>query len=67
MSQSFFEQLEILIHISTWVQVRNTGCSNGSYNDCYEKALGEWMPDICIVVGDVNSTMACSIVARKAV
>jgi UDP-N-acetylglucosamine 2-epimerase (non-hydrolysing) len=32
----------------------------------YEKALGEWMPDICIVVGDVNSTMACSIVARKA-
>jgi len=31
----------------------------------YEKAIFEYKPDICIVVGDVTSTMACSITAQK--
>ena len=31
----------------------------------YEDVLNEEKPDICLVVGDVNSTMACSIVAKK--
>lgn len=31
----------------------------------YEKLLMQKKPDLCIVVGDVTSTMACSIVARK--
>ena len=31
----------------------------------YEKLLQINKPDICLVVGDVNSTMACAIVAKK--
>jgi UDP-N-acetylglucosamine 2-epimerase (non-hydrolysing) len=31
----------------------------------YEKLLMEKKPDLCIVVGDVTSTMACAITARK--
>ena len=31
----------------------------------YEKALIAKPSDLCLVVGDVTSTMACSIVARK--
>lgn len=31
----------------------------------YEKVLQEKRSDLCMVVGDVTSTMACSIVARK--
>ncbi len=32
----------------------------------YERLLAERRPDACVVVGDVTSTMACAIVARKA-
>jgi UDP-N-acetylglucosamine 2-epimerase (non-hydrolysing) len=32
----------------------------------YEKALAAHPADLCLVVGDVTSTMACAIVARKA-
>ncbi len=32
----------------------------------YEKALTDAKPDLCLVVGDVTSTMACAITARKA-
>jgi UDP-N-acetylglucosamine 2-epimerase (non-hydrolysing) len=31
----------------------------------FEKVLGERRPDLVIVVGDVNSTMACTLVAAK--
>ena len=31
----------------------------------YEKVLAKEKSDLCLVVGDVTSTMACSIVARK--
>ncbi|HMU04872.1 MAG TPA: UDP-N-acetylglucosamine 2-epimerase (non-hydrolyzing), partial [Saprospiraceae bacterium] len=31
----------------------------------YEKAIKIWKPELCIVVGDVTSTMACAIVAKK--
>ena len=31
----------------------------------YEKLLLDNISDICLVVGDVTSTMACSIVAKK--
>ena len=33
----------------------------------YEKLLSQRKPDLCIVVGDVTSTMACAIVAKKMV
>lgn len=32
----------------------------------YEKLLAEQTADVCLVVGDVTSTMACAIVAKKA-
>ena len=32
----------------------------------YENAVKDRKPDLCIVVGDVTSTMACAIVAKKA-
>ena len=31
----------------------------------YENLLHKKKPSICLVVGDVNSTMACAIVAKK--
>ncbi|WP_420547784.1 non-hydrolyzing UDP-N-acetylglucosamine 2-epimerase [Curvivirga sp.] len=31
----------------------------------YEKICGKSRPDLVVVVGDVNSTMACSVVAKK--
>ncbi len=31
----------------------------------FEKVVKQWQPDIIVVVGDVNATCACSIVARK--
>ena len=31
----------------------------------YEDVLNEEKPDICLVVGDVNSTMACSINSKR--
>jgi len=67
MSQSFFEQLNIPHpHINLGAGSGTQAVQTAHIMTGYEKALGEWMPDICIVVGDVTSTMACSIVARKA-
>lgn len=67
MSESFFQQLNIP------EPNINLGAGGGSQAEQtaaimigYEKALNEWKPDLCIVVGDVTSTMACAIVAKKA-
>lgn len=67
MSESFFEQLNIP------EPDMNLGAGGGTQAEQtaaimtgYEKVLKEWKPDLCIVVGDVTSTMACSIVAKKA-
>ena len=67
MSESFFQQLNIPEpHL-------NLGAGGGSQAEQtaaimigYERALQEWTPEMCIVVGDVTSTMACAIVAQKA-
>lgn len=66
MSESFFTQLSIPHpHV-------NLGAGGGSQSEQtaaimvgYEKLLLEEKSDLCVVVGDVNSTMACSIVAQK--
>jgi len=66
MSGSFFEELCIPEpHF-------NIGAGGGSQAEQtaaimigYEKILNIEKPDICIVVGDVTSTMACSICAQK--
>jgi len=66
MSDSFFEQLNIP------APDINLGAGGGTQAQQtaaimigYEKVLMEKPTDLCLVVGDVTSTMACSIVARK--
>lgn len=66
MSGSFFEQLEIP------EPNVNLGAGGGTQAEQtasimigYEKLLTQKMSDLCLVVGDVTSTMACSIVAKK--
>lgn len=67
MSQAFFDELGIP------KPDNNLGADGGSQAEQtarimieYEKLLEEVNPDLCIVVGDVTSTMACSITAKKA-
>ena len=67
MSESFFEQLgipepDINLGAGSGTQASQTA----QIMIGYEQAIQAWKPDLCIVVGDVNSTMACSIVAKKA-
>lgn len=66
MSGSFFEELNIpMPHI-------NLGCGGGTQAEqtaaimvAFEKELAEHPTDAILVVGDVTSTMACAIVAKK--
>ncbi len=66
MSGSFFEELgipdpDINLEVGSGTQAEQTaGIMVG-----YEKVLAKDTSDLCLVVGDVTSTMACSIVARK--
>jgi UDP-N-acetylglucosamine 2-epimerase (non-hydrolysing) len=66
LSGSFFEELGIP------EPDHNLGAGSGTQAEQtsaimlgYEKLLLQKKPDICMVVGDVTSTMACSIVAKK--
>jgi UDP-N-acetylglucosamine 2-epimerase (non-hydrolysing) len=66
MSGSFFEQLEIP------EPHRNLECGGGSQAEqtaailiAFEKELLEYPTDWVLVVGDVTSTMACTLVAKK--
>ena len=66
MSGGFFEQLgipepDINLGVGSGTQAEQTGAIMVGY----EKVLMEKCSDLCLVVGDVTSTMACSIVARK--
>ena len=66
MSDTFFEELGIPApHV-------NLGCGGGTQAEqtaaimiAFEKYLVEHPTDVVLVVGDVTSTMACSIVAKK--
>lgn len=66
MSSNFFQELGIPDPDV------NLGAGGGSHAEQtaaimigYEKVLQEKRSDLCMVVGDVTSTMACAIVARK--
>ena len=66
MSGSFFEQLNIPapdlnLEVGSGTQAYQTG----QIMLRYEEALSETRPDLCLVVGDVTSTMSCAIVAKK--
>jgi UDP-N-acetylglucosamine 2-epimerase (non-hydrolysing) len=66
MSQSFFDQLGIP---SPQINLGGGGGTQAEQTAKimigYERLLMEAPSDLCIVVGDVTSTMACSIVAKK--
>ncbi|SDR69071.1 non-hydrolyzing UDP-N-acetylglucosamine 2-epimerase [Christiangramia echinicola] len=66
LSESFFKDLELP------EPDFNFGIGSGSQAEQtagimlnYEKLLRKNLPDLCLVVGDVNSTMACAITAKK--
>lgn len=66
MSGGFFEQLgipepDINLEVGSGTQSEQTAAIMVRY----EKVLLEQRCDACLVVGDVTSTMACAIVARK--
>ena len=66
MSDNFFEQLgipepDINLGAGGGTQAEQTAAIMMGY----EKVLMEKPSDLCLVVGDVNSTMACAIVAKK--
>lgn len=67
MNDVFFEELGIP------APDMRLGCGGGSHAEqtgkimqAYEVLCATERPDACLVVGDVNSTLACSIVAKKA-
>ena len=66
MSGSFFEQLgipepDLNLEVGSGTQAEQTA----NIMIRYEQALIAQRADLCLVVGDVTSTMACAIVARK--
>ena len=66
MSDDFFDQLEIQspnfnLNVGSGTQAEQTSAIMIGY----EKILLEAKCDLCVVVGDVNSTMACAITAKK--
>lgn len=66
MSDLFFEQLgmprpDINLNIGSG----SHGEQTGRIMEAFEKVLIEERPDLVLVVGDVNSTMACTIDAKK--
>lgn len=66
MSGSFFEELgipdpDINLEVGSGTQAEQTAAIMVNY----EKVVAKDTSQLCLVVGDVTSTMACSIVARK--
>ena len=66
MSGAFFEQLgipepDINLEVGSGTQAEQTA----NIMVRYEQVLAKQRADMCLVVGDVTSTMACAIVARK--
>ena len=66
LSDTFFRQLnipqpDINLRVGSGTQAQQTG----SIMERYEEVLLTHPSDACLVVGDVNSTMACAITAQK--
>ena len=66
MSEDFFTQLNIPEpQLNLGVGSGTAATQTANIMMRYEEAVKEWKPELCIVVGDVTSTMACAIVAKK--
>jgi UDP-N-acetylglucosamine 2-epimerase (non-hydrolysing) len=68
MSDSFFRDLNLPApHIHLGVGSGSHAEQTAKVMMAYEKTLVETQPDLVVVVGDVNSTMACALAASKVV
>ncbi len=66
MSQVFFEDLDIPEpHVHLGVGSGSHATQTGKIMMAFEEVILEHKPDLVLVVGDVNSTLACSLVAAK--
>lgn len=66
MSEDFFDQLNIpKPHLNLGVGSGTQATQTANIMMRYEAAVKEDKPELCLVVGDVTSTMACAIVAKK--
>ncbi len=66
MSRDFFDQLSIpRPDLNLEVGSGSQAEQSGAMMIGYEKAIINKRPDMCLVVGDVTSTMACAITAQK--
>lgn len=66
MSDIFFRQLELPEpHIYLGIQGGSHAEQTGRIMMAFEKVIDDHQPDVVLVVGDVNSTLACSITAVK--
>ncbi len=66
MSDAFFKDLKLPEpHIHLGIGSGSHAEQTGKVMIAYEKVLMEQRPDLVIVVGDVNSTVACSLAASK--
>jgi UDP-N-acetylglucosamine 2-epimerase (non-hydrolysing) len=66
MSDVFFKDLELPEpHLHLNIGSGSHAEQTGKVLIEYEKVLYEQMPDLVVVVGDVNSTLACSLAAAK--
>ena len=66
LSQVFFDQLEIdppsvTLNVGSSSHAQQTAAVMAGF----EAVLLDWPPDLVLVVGDVNSTLACALVAAK--
>lgn len=68
MSDAFFKDLELPDpHIHLGIGSGSHAEQTGSVMMAYERVLLKEMPELVVVVGDVNSTMACTLAASKLV
>ncbi len=66
MSKVFFDELKIpRPDINLGIGSGGHGVQTGKIMIAFEKVVQEQKPDLVIVVGDVNSTIACAMVAAK--
>lgn len=66
LSRVFFDQLKIprpavILDVGSASHARQTG----EIMTRFEPVVVDWKPDVVVVVGDVNSTVACALVATK--
>ncbi len=66
LSKTFFDQLGIpRPDVNLEVGSGSHGKQTGDVMARFEPVVEDWKPDIVVVVGDVNSTVACALVAAK--